>query len=141
MGQWGFEPKQGDGALDLIGPLDRAVEKKVAAHLKRLCEKKMRYPFHRYDRAGAIQSVLENYGAPVPALVVAIEDLKAALADEEWLSSWMERRRLKSTTRRLIRALQDVIRDVPKCRRSDWDDMVARKPGGLLAGRRRGPTP
>lgn len=98
MGTWGYEPRDNDGTGDLMAEVDR---KHSIVGLKDLYSKEVRGRhniYHRYERVGVVQTVLERGGAVTPAILkMVVRDLDTCLSDDEWVASWREPKQAEET--------------------------------------------
>lgn len=109
MGHWGYEPNQGDNALDDWYD----VQFNMAKSLDR---------FYRYNpdpqdagtvwsRLGVIQSALEsNLWVLKSTVVAAISDCDDLLGDEDFLKSWRNPGLAREAVTELRRVFEDLLR-------------------------------
>jgi hypothetical protein len=110
MGHWGYEPKDSDGAWDLLHVIDRATQPALLA-LARKNWPKRHQRYAGFDRAGVVQLLLERgVGVPLELFRVAVADLERARDDEEWMRQWVSRRRMRRALSRILAAFNALYR-------------------------------
>ena len=109
MGNWGYEPKEGDAPLDIFY---EEVEIPVNATLVRLLInlEDDENPHAMWDWLGFLQLVLQA-GIPVKkyTLGLAIGGIDGLLENEEFVNDWSNPKKFKASARRTQRWLKKVM--------------------------------
>jgi len=105
MGNWGYEPKDGDSPLDLW----QEVEVGAIKVLNKVFSKKRIDSHRRWDRIGVLQKALEaDFFIPPKIIEIAISDCKQMSEDSEFIYSWKRPERVSVVLDELVEAFEQL---------------------------------
>lgn len=93
MGQWGYNPEDGDGAHDLLAELEDVVWKDLrirAARINRVKKKGRYWTEERLTWVGAVRHIMRQWRGHPPITITrtARRYCRFILEDEEYMKSW-----------------------------------------------------
>lgn len=108
MGYWDFQPRGGDGPLDLWFEVQEDA-------LVRLFQRKVRDSYELWDRIGAFQIILESGFLYVSKKVIdaIIDDCLKLIKDDEFIEAWKDPEAIRAVLDDIVDTMSTLKTNLP----------------------------